>query len=115
MPNITISDVTVSTEPSTATIAPNLRADLMRKQMESKNTLQHKGSTYVGTGYVDSSTGVCGTLELEAKDANNKHQGILAVVPDTRATGSEPVYKLGYYSPFSFTNGVLTITYYTED
>ena len=27
-----------------------LRADIMRKRMEDKNTLQHKGSLYVGTG-----------------------------------------------------------------
>lgn len=31
-------------------IENGLRADIMRKRMEDKNTLQHKGSLYVGTG-----------------------------------------------------------------
>ena len=44
----TVTDADASN--TSATIKPGLRADLMRKVMETKNTLTTKGSIYVGTG-----------------------------------------------------------------
>lgn len=35
---------------SNSIINPGLRADIMRKRMEDRNTLRHKGSLFVGTG-----------------------------------------------------------------
>jgi len=45
-----------------------LRADIMRKRMEDKNTLSHKGSLYVGTGEKETINGVdiYKTQELQA-------------------------------------------------
>lgn len=51
-------------------IEPGLRADIMRSEMESKNTLQNKGSIYVGTGDKTTigSTNICDTKELKTSD-----------------------------------------------
>ncbi len=51
------------------TIAPGLRADVMRKLMETKNTLSQKGSIYVGTGNKETITvggDTCEVYETEA-------------------------------------------------
>lgn len=56
------------------TIAPGLRADVMRKLMETKNTLSQSGSIYVGTGNyetVNVGTDYCKIYETEAL----KHPG----------------------------------------
>lgn len=74
---------TTITKPSTTdsgglskgqTIAPGLRADVMRKLMETKNTLSQSGSIYVGTGKyetVNVGTDYCKIYETEAL----KHPG----------------------------------------
>lgn len=87
---------------SDATIAPNLRADLMRKQMESKNTLQNEDSLYIGTGNIDPNTGVYETKEFK-KPTNGG--GILQVDGNG---------KLAYEKNFSYdeNSGVLTITWW---
>lgn len=41
---------------SNSIINRGLRADVMRKRMEDKNTLQHKGALYVGTGTYSTTT-----------------------------------------------------------
>ena len=59
-----------------STIPSGLRGDVMRKRIEDKNTLQHKGSLYVGTGESETITvdetdyPIYETTELEAGEDN---------------------------------------------
>lgn len=100
---------------SDATIAPNLRADLMRKQMESKNTLTHKGSLYVGVSdNINTDTGVYSTKELSPKqESGSLKSGFLGI----KGTESSDGYDVDYFQPFSYnpTTGILTITWYEPD
>lgn len=66
------STVTGATaDDSSKTIVPGLRADVMRKLMETKNTLTKKGSIYVGTGNKETVTigsdtcDICETARLD--------------------------------------------------
>lgn len=118
---VTPNDVTTYDENSgNATINPGLRADLMRKQMESKNTLRHYGSLYIGAassnedGY-DPETGVYPSKELSPlEDTGLKTKsGSLTVVGADNALG----YDVDYYQPFSYDkdSGILTITWFEPE
>ena len=66
-------------------IENGLRADIMRKRMEDKNTLQHKGSLYVGTGNSESEDNKI-TYETEEFVKGNSGEVLLCKIdPETQS------------------------------
>jgi len=88
-------------------IEPGLRADIMRKQMETKNQLKNKGDIYVGTGVSDESTGeVIYATDFLSVGSNNT-----ILQADSNATNG---LKYDFISENNFGNNKLPASIITE-
>ena len=85
-------------------IKPGLRADIMRNLMETKNTLSHAGSIYVGTGdYI--SMGPQGD-SIEVYKTKELRVGASGQILSVNSTGDDLKYEYIGALNFGGSNGV---------